>query len=141
MDKYLKYKLKYLTLKKQLYGGSHINILTICNTDYTNNYIHNYKFSLFLKTNYIFEQNIENMNIYMNKINIGNIILPYLNKIITNNDDFILIPNKYLDKIYEILLNKKDEYILKYFYYYLKDEIAINIIYSTENQKYIKNTI
>ena len=46
MDKYLKYKLKYLTLKKQLYGGSHINILTICNTDYTNNYIHNYFYDI-----------------------------------------------------------------------------------------------
>ena len=104
-----------------------------------NNYIHNYKFSLFLKTNYIFEENIENMNIYMNKINISSIILPYFNKIITNSDDFILIPNKYLDKIYEILLNKKNDNALKHVYYYLKDEISINIIYSTENEKYIKD--
>ena len=104
-----------------------------------NNYINNYKFSLFFKTNYIFEQNIENMNIYMNKINISSIILPYLNKIITNSDDFILIPNKYLDKIYEILLNKKDDNALKYIYYYLKDEIPMNIIYELENEKYIKD--
>ena len=129
LDDIMNYSCEYM-LTKSIY---------LLNYYLENNYIYNYKFSLFLKTNYIFEQNIENMNIYMNKINIGTIILPYLNKIITNNDDFMLIPNKYLDKIYEMLLNKKDDYILKYVFYYLKDEIAMNVIYEKENEKYIKD--
>ena len=137
--------IKFETNEKMLRKS--INLL---NYYLENNYINNQKFCLFLKTDYIFQKNIENMNIYMNKINIGSIILPYINKIITNTDDFILIPNKYLDKIYELLLNKKgDDHILKYIYYYLKDDIGqnnFNMIYKeTEIDKiyikYIKNNV
>ena len=108
---------------------------------FKNIYNINFKFSLFFQLDSLFNNNIDEINIYINKFNLHSYFIPYIDKHISNSYDFMLVPDKYIDKFYNLLINNKNnKNICNLIYYYLKDEINItNFNYIFNNNYYIND--
>jgi len=107
---------------------------------FKNIYNINFKFSLFFQLDSLFNSNIDEINIYINKFNLHSYIVPYIDKHISNSYDFMLIPDKYIDKFYNLLINNKNnKNICNLIYYHLKDEINITNFNYILNNNYFSN--
>lgn len=113
--------------------SENINHTFITNFDtifyFSNKYNINFKFIMMFGLYSIFDKNIEDLNIYIHKFNLYSFQFPYIDGYISNSIDYLLIPNKYYDKFYNLLVSHRNNpNICNLLYYYLKDDIEFNFI-------------
>jgi hypothetical protein len=121
-----------------------LNHILLKNMNDINNFIYNnnidFKFIIYFSLDSIFNISISNINFYINKINFLSYHIPYINNIVSNSDQFISIPCKYLNNFIKILYeNLNDSNIIKLLYSKLKKSIEnanFNFIY---NDNYSNN--
>jgi hypothetical protein len=90
-----------------------------------------FKFLIYLRLDSIFKKNITDFNFYVNKLNFISYHIPYINNQISNSYDFMSIPYKYINNLYKLLIDNRNDINICYsIYSKLKNNIdAINFIY------------
>jgi hypothetical protein len=89
----------------------------------------------------IFTKNISDFNFYINKLNFISYYIPYLNNEISNSYDFLSIPFKYINNVYNLINNNiKNKDICYSIYTELKKEIGINNFNFIFDDNYSKNS-
>ena len=86
-----------------------------------------FKFVLFFDIESIFKKNIIDFNFYINKFNLLSYFIPYIENKISNSDEFISIPYKFLSLFYNLLFeNSSNKNICNLLFYFLKEKIGKN---------------
>jgi hypothetical protein len=103
----------------------------------------NFKFIIYIRLDSIFKKNIINFNFYINKLNFISYYIPYINNQISNSYDFMSIPYKYINLVYNLIKNNySDKNICHSIYSNLKNEIdSINFIYDDNYSKDIRTPL
>jgi hypothetical protein len=95
--------------------------------DFQNKNNINFKFALFFDIQSIFKENIMEFNFYVNKFNLLSYHIPYINNNICNSDEFLSIPIKYINNLYNLLIDEKlNKNICHLIYSLLKNIIGKN---------------
>jgi hypothetical protein len=121
-----------------------INHIFITNFDnifyFSNKYNIHFKFIMIFGLYSIFNKNIEDLNIYIHKFNLYSFQFPYIDGLISNSIDYLLIPNKYFNKFYNLLINHRNNHnICNLLYNHLKDHIDFNFLTQDNNHNLINN--